>query len=103
MAYSAIINSITGRPRFQRKMIENENVIKLDSVEPTQTSQNPVDKKKIVTNLVTGERFLVKGGLTWKWIAENVCNGVTSPKMLYNVAVGKSKATKGWTVELVEE
>ena len=74
----------------------------LSSVEPQSGNRKSlVPLAKIVTRLSTGERWSVRGGYSWIWIAENVCEAEVSGQALYMCATGRAKRDGDWKIEVL--
>ena len=86
--------------RFQKPDTTRIMAQKLPPMIPEKVS--PLNKGKILTNLVTGERWAIMGGLPWKTIAEEFCDGAVSGHSLYMCATGWASRAGSWKIEFVE-
>jgi len=75
----------------------------LPPIDPEHIGETSLIKMpKILIHVPSGKRQAVRGGLSWSWIAENLCNSAITGKNLYMNATGRSKRAGEWRIEVLK-
>jgi len=75
----------------------------LPPIDPEHIGETSLIKMpKILIHVPSGKRLAVRGGLSWNWIAENLCDSAITGKNLYMNATGRSKRAGEWRIEVLK-